>query len=728
MEEKVGVEDEEDLRFRVYGMTCASCAARVEKAISRVPGVKQANVNFAAGEVSVMPGESVHADKLEAAVRRAGYRLQALEPDGEQVDEHAGEAAKLRRKVAVCGALTIPLVALHFLPRVAAAAWGLDHLRLAVLGLVLSAPVQFWGGWQFLLSAAGRARRLQANMDTLIAVGSLSAFGFSLYSVLTANYHEVYFETSAAIVTLILLGKYFEARALSRTSNALRKLAELGAREATIVLEGEEVRVPVGTVVVGDHLMVRPGEKIPVDATVRSGASSVDESMLTGESVPVDKAPGDEVFGGTLNQQGKLELTASRVGSETALAQIISLVKHAQGSKAPVQRLADRVAGIFVPVVIALAALTFVAWLQVTGDAGRAIVPAIAVLIIACPCAMGLATPTAIMAGTGRGAEMGILIRGGEIFERSGKIDAVVLDKTGTLTEGKMTVTEVVGDDPDEILAKAASVESDSEHPIGRAIVAAAAERGLELEDAEAFSGTTGFGVHGRVGDTEVVVGKAVFLAERGIERSDALKQRSRTLQEGGKTVVAVGWDGRARGLIALSDRLRAGARETVAALKESGVQVAMITGDNQAVADAIAAQLGIDQVVAGVLPEGKVKEIRNLQQAGRKVAMVGDGINDAPALTQADLGVAIGSGADVAIEASDITLVGADPRAVPAAFKLARRTLRVIHQNLFWAFAYNVAALPLAAFGKLSPTIAAAAMAFSSVSVVANALRLRHL
>jgi heavy metal translocating P-type ATPase len=715
---------DESLRFHVYGMTCASCAARVERAIARVPGVNRANVNLAVAELAVEADESLAPELLESAVQRAGYRLQPVAASGEETDEHSAESRRLLLRVLVSAALTVPLVLLHFFPSLAS---GLGHQQMALLGLLLSAPVQFWGGWPFLVSAAARARHRQANMDTLIAIGSLSAFGYSLYSLATGNYHEVYFETSAAIITLILVGKFFESKALSRTSNALRKLAELGAKEATVLLSGEEVRVPVGTVVIGDVLVVRPGEKIAVDARVSSGNSSVDESMLTGESVPVDKSPGDEVFGGTLNQQGRIEAVAQRVGADTALAQIIALVKQAQGSKAPVQRLADRVARVFVPAVVAIAAITFFAWLQVTGDAGQAIVPAIAVLIIACPCAMGLATPTAIMAGTGRGAELGVLIRGGEVFERSGKVDAVVLDKTGTLTEGKMAVTEIIADSPDEMLIKAASVESGSEHPIGRAIVAAAADRGLKLENPAEFQGATGFGVHGLVDGTKVVVGKAVLLAELGLERSEELKQRSWALQEQGKTVVAVGWDGHARGLIALSDRLRSGSKEAVAALKSLGVDVAMITGDNQAVARAIAAELGIETVVSGVLPEGKVKEIRNMQESGKKVAMVGDGINDAPALTQADLGIAVGTGADVAIEASDITLIGADPLKIPAAFKLARRTLRVIYQNLFWAFAYNVAAIPLAAFGKLSPTIAAGAMAFSSVSVVANALRLRH-
>jgi copper-transporting P-type ATPase V len=709
-------------------MTCASCAMRVEKALAKVPGVESAFVNYAGGQAVVSLRDGVDRADLVGAAERAGYGMEPLEPESSWGRDDDAQADKLKVRLWVSAALTTPLVVLHFLPQ-AGTALGMDHSQMAWLGLILSTPVQFWGGWHFLRSAASRLRHLQTNMDTLIAVGSLSAFGFSTWSLLTGG-HVVYFETAAAIVTLILLGKYFEARAVGRTSGAIARLVELGAKNATRLVNGEEVTVPVERVMPGDVLVVRPGERVAVDGTVMSGSSAVDESMLTGEPVPVDKVPGDEVFGGTLNQQGRLEVVANRVGAETALAQIVELVKQAQGSKAPVQRLADRVAGVFVPVVLVLALATFAAWFLATGSVEQALIPSIAVLIIACPCAMGLATPTAIMAGSGRGAEMGVLIRGGEVFERSGKLDAVVLDKTGTLTEGRMTVTDVVttgGLSEDEVLVRAASVEAGSEHPIGRAVVAAAQEKALTLLPVTGFQSSTGFGVYGEIEGSEVVVGKALLLQERGLFRSEDLKRRARALQEQGKTVVAAGWDGEARGLVALSDRLRTGSIEAVAALKAAGVEVAMITGDNHVAAGVIAREVGIDRVIAGVLPGGKVDEIRRLQDEGKIVAMVGDGINDAPALTQADLGIAIGTGADVAIEASDITLVSADPTRIPAAIGLARRTLRVIYQNLFWAFGYNVAAIPLAAFGKLSPAIAAGAMAFSSVSVVANALRLRH-
>ena len=701
---------------------------RVEKALAKVPGVESAFVNYAGGQAVVSLREGVDQSELVGAAERAGYGMEVLEPESSWGRDDDAQADKLRVRLLVSAALTIPLVVLHSLPQVGTAL-GMDHTQMAWLGLVLSTPVQFWGGWHFLRSAASRLRHLQTNMDTLIAVGSLSAFGFSTWSLLTGG-HTVYFETAAAIITLILLGKYFEARAVGRTSGAIARLVELGAKNATRLVNGEEITVPVERVMPGDVLVIRPGERVAVDGTVMSGTSAVDGSMLTGEPVPVDKVLGDEVFGGTLNQQGRLEVVANRVGAATALAQIVELVKQAQGSKAPVQRLADRVAGVFVPVVLVIALVTFAGWLTTTGSVEQALITSIAVLIIACPCAMGLATPTAIMAGSGRGAEMGVLIRGGEVFERSGKLDAVVLDKTGTLTEGRMTVTDVVttGDlTEDAVLVRAASVESGSEHPIGRAVVTAAQEKGLSLMPVADFQSSTGFGVYGKIGGNEVVVGKALLLQERDLFRSEDLKSRARALQEQGKTVVAVGWDGEARGLVALSDRLRKGSIEAVAALKAAGVEVAMITGDNHVAAGVIAREVGIDRVIAGVLPGGKVDEIRRLQAEGKIVAMVGDGINDAPALTQADLGIAIGTGADVAIEASDITLVSADPTRIPAAIGLARKTLRVIYQNLFWAFGYNVAAIPLAAFGKLSPGIAAGAMAFSSVSVVANALRLRH-
>ena len=716
--------EQERLIFDVSGMTCSTCAMRVEKILSRQSGVKQAAVNFASGEAVVTLDEPVPEESLVRAVEKIGY---GLAPQVEEHDHTHEPPRALVRRLVLAALLSVPLVIAHFVPWVSDA-FGAQ--RLAWLSLVLATPVQFWAGWPFLRSAGLKAMRLQTNMDTLVAVGTLVAYGFSTWAVFTGRHHSIYFETAAVIITLILLGKYFEATALHRTSSAIRHLLELGAKEATVLRDGKEVRLPVDEVVPGDLIVVRPGEKIPVDGIVQTGEGSVDQSMLTGESVPVEKSPGDEVFGATLNGVGRLVIKATKVGVQSALAQIVRLVREAQGSKAPVQRLADRIAAIFVPAVMILSALTFAFWFMRTNDMEASLIPAIAVVIIACPCAMGLATPTAIMAGTGKGAELGVLIRGGEVLERAGKLDAVVLDKTGTVTEGKMSVAHVipdtVNDDPVDaelILLRAAAVEAGSEHPIGRAIAAAAEG---ELPRVERFKAHSGFGVTGVLEGLEVGVGKPEFLAKLGIFGCTELDAESRRLESKGQTVVSVGWGGRVRGLIGLSDRPRPGAAEAVSALRRQGVTVAMLTGDNETTARKVAEEVGIDEVIAGVLPGGKVDEIKRLQDSGKVVAMVGDGINDAPALAQADLGIAIGTGSDVAIESSDITLVGGDPAAIPRAIQLARRTLRTIRQNLFWAFAYNVAAIPLAAMGKLSPSVAAGAMAFSSVSVVFNALRLR--
>ncbi len=732
---KAPEEHSSKLTFDVQGMTCASCAIRVQRILSRVPGVEDAAVNFANGEAVVKLAKPVPETTLIEAAKKIGY---GLTPQTEHSihagHDHLSVIPRAGLRLAVSAALTFPLLLLHFIPGLIGRLGAHGHERAAWLGLILAAPVEFWGGWPFLKSAGLKARRFQTNMDTLIAVGTLAAFGFSLYSLLSGDVHAVYFETAATIITLLLVGKFLEARAVNRTSGAIRRLLEMGAKTATVLRDGVETQVSVDQVVPGDILVVRPGDKIPVDAVVREGTSAIDESMLTGEPVPVDKSPGDEVFGATVNQQGRLIVEATRVGAESALAQIVAMVKEAQGSKAPVERLADRVAGIFVPIVIVVALITAVAWFVSTGDIGVAVIPAIAVLIIACPCAMGLATPTAIMAGTGRGAELGVLIRGGAVLERSGKLKTVVLDKTGTLTEGKMTVSDVVPDtgndgsvDEATLLAMAGSLESGSEHPIGRAIARAAQERGIELSNVQDFRAASGAGATGTVDGMDVAVGRKTLLFEQGMMACADLDEVSARLETEGKTVVFVGWNGRTRGAIALSDKPREGAAEAVQGLKQAGVDVVLLTGDNTRTAEKVAQELGIDTVFAGVLPGGKAQVIERLQSSGRVVAMVGDGINDAPALTQADLGIAIGGGTDVAIEASDITLVGGDPRKIPEAIGLARQTLRVIYQNLFWAFAYNVAAIPLAAFGKLSPSVAAGAMAFSSVSVVTNSLRLRH-
>ncbi|MGQ0521123.1 MAG: copper-translocating P-type ATPase, partial [Actinomycetota bacterium] len=594
----------------------------------------------------------------------------------------------------------------------------------------LTVPVQFWAGYPFLHQAALRARARQANMDTLIAIGTLAAFAYSAVNVAFGPHHsDHYFDTSALIIAFLLLGRYFEARARGKASSAIRALLELGAKEARVLVDGGERLVPVEKVTVGDLLRVRPGEKIPVDAEVVDGRSAVDESMLTGESVPVDKRPGDRVAGATINAQGALTVRATAVGADTALARIVRLVEEAQGTKAPVQRLADRVSGVFVPFVLALALVTFAGWWLLAGDAGAGLVAAVAVLIIACPCALGLATPTAIMVGTGRGAAMGVLIKGGEVLERSKRVDTVVFDKTGTLTRGEMALTDVVaadGEPADVVLGRAAAVEAASEHPVGRAVVDGARERLGAPPSADHFTSVAGHGVRASVDGVVVHVGRRKLMDEAGlIMGGTALDGEAERLEGEGRTAIFVGWEGRVRGVLAVADTMKDDAPAAVADLRSMGIEVVMITGDNRRTAAAIAGEVGIERVLAEVLPADKVNEVRRLQDEGRVVAMVGDGINDAPALVQADLGIAIGTGTDVAIESSDITLLSGDLSGVATAIRLSRRTFRTILQNLGWAFGYNLAALPLAVAGALNPIIAGAAMAFSSVSVVSNSLRL---
>jgi copper-transporting P-type ATPase V len=719
-------ETQKEIRLDVLGMTCGSCAARVEKTLNKQPGV-EASVNFATGEAVVRLAEGAPTfEALRQVVLDRGYDVREHVDETEEAARRE-ERAWLRRLI-VAWPLGIATMALSML-------W-MEEAWARWAALLMATPVEFYAGWPFLKGAAIRARSFTANMDTLIALGTLSAFGYSLWAHLSSldelgtagmgmDLPNLYFESAAVIISFLALGRWLEARAKGRASQAIKRLLEMGAKDARVLRNGKELSLPVDAVKVGWTLKVLPGEKIPVDGRVLEGGSAVDESMLTGESVPVEKGPGDEVAGATVNTDGVLVIEATRVGQDTALAQIARLVAEAQGSKAPIQRLADRVSGIFVPVVMAIAAMTAVAWYLIDGTFEGALVPAVAVLIIACPCALGLATPAALMVGTGRGAQMGVLIRGAEILERSRDVNTVVFDKTGTLTEGRMRLEDVVGEE--RVLELAVAAEAGSEHPIARAVVEGALERRVQVPTATAFRSTSGLGVRAQVQDVDVLVGRRAFLQDEGLEVPAELVEAAERLEAQGKTVFWVGWDGRSRGVLAVADTMKEGAPEAVAGLHALGVEVVMLTGDNRATGEAIARQVGIDRVLAEVRPQDKVEEIRRLQAEGKVVAMVGDGINDGPALAQADLGIAIGTGTDVAIEASDITLMRGDLAGVVRAIRLSRRTFKTIKENLFWAFGYNVAAIPLAALGLLNPIIAGGAMAMSSVSVLTNSLRLRR-
>jgi len=718
------------LEFAVSGMSCAACAARVEKAARNVPGVITASVNFSLGRLTV---EAVpdSAAAIIAAVEDAGY--QAVAATGRQSGQDRARAAReaeigRQKKLFIISALfSLPLT-LHMVLDLLN--WHVPLLANPYFQLAIAIPVQFGAGWQFYRDAAVVLRHGSANMSVLVALGTSAAFFLSLHNTVTGH-GGLYYETSAILITLIILGRMLEATARGRTSEAIRKLMGLAAKTARVVRDGAEVDIPIDQVRVGDTIIVRPGEKIPVDGLVTAGESAVDESMLTGESLPVDKKPGDKVYGATINKYGTFRFEAHKIGSDTALAQIIRVVEEAQGSKAPIQRIADVISAYFVPAVIAVAALTFAAWLFVLapGDTTRAILNATAVLVIACPCALGLATPTAVMVGTGRGAENGILFKGGEHLEKTYQLTAVILDKTGTVTNGRPALTDVitVAGDERELLALVAAAEKASEHPLAAAIVQGAEARGIApAGEAADFAAVPGAGVTAVVAGRSLAVGTRRLMGEKSVDIAASLDEALR-LEGEGKTVMFAAVAGRLAALIAVADTVKDSSREAVAALAAMGLEVWMITGDNRRTAEAIARQVGIGHVMAEVLPADKAEQVERLRAQGKVVAMVGDGINDAPALAAADVGIALGTGADVAIEAGDVTLMRGDLRGIAAAIRLSRATMANIKQNLFWALAYNVVGIPIAAAGYLSPVIAGAAMAFSSVSVVANALRLRR-
>ncbi|HEV2345856.1 MAG TPA: heavy metal translocating P-type ATPase [Actinocrinis sp.] len=747
------------IELAIGGMTCASCAARIERKLNKLDGVT-ATVNYATEQASVQYPDTLTAQDLVAVVEAAGYSatvpvlvVPEIADDATQSsaggsdaataedDAATDAAASLLRRLTISAALALPVLLMSMIPPLQLRNWQW-------LSLTLAAPVVVWGGWPFHRATLINLRHRTATMDTLISLGTVAAFTWSLYALFFGDAgtpgmrmpfelissgsgsDQIYLEAASAVVVFILAGRYYEARAKRRSGAALRALLHLGAKNVAVLRDGVETRVPIGRLAVGDLFVVRPGEKVATDGVVVEGSCAIDASLLTGESVPVEAGPGDPVTGATVNAGGHIVVRATRIGAETQLAQIARLVVEAQTGKAAVQRLADRVSAVFVPVVIVLSLVTLAGWLLAGAGTARAFTAAVAVLIIACPCALGLATPTALLVGTGRGAQLGILIKGPQVLESTRRVDTIVLDKTGTVTTGAMTLIRTIpaaGEAEGEILRLSGALESASEHPIARAVARGALERHGALPGVRQFSNTDGLGVEGVVDEHAVIVGRPALLAKRGLDLPGDLRDELAAAEAGGSTAIAVAWDGKARGVLVIADVVKPGSAEAVARLRALGLTPMLLTGDNAEVARRIAAQVGIDEVIAQVLPAQKAEHVRRLQSEGRVVAMVGDGINDSAALAQADLGLAMGTGADAAIEAADLTLVSGDPRSVPDAVRLSRRTLATIKGNLFWAFAYNVAAIPLAAAGLLNPVIAGGAMAFSSVFVLSNSLRLRR-
>ncbi|MED3152412.1 heavy metal translocating P-type ATPase [Bacillus thuringiensis] len=725
--------------FTVSGMTCAACANRVEKRLNKLDGVNKATVNFALESATVdFNPDEVNVNEMKSVITKLGYKLEVKPEDQDASTDHRlQEIERQKKKFIISFILSFPLLwamVSHF--SFTSFIYLPDMLMNPWVQLTLATPVQFIIGGQFYVGAYKALRNKSANMDVLVALGTSAAYFYSVYLSIQSigsseHMTDLYFETSAVLITLIILGKLFEAKAKGRSSEAIKKLMGLQAKTATVVRDGTEIKILIEEVVAGDIVYVKPGEKIPVDGEIVEGKSAIDESMLTGESIPVDKTIGDGVIGSTINKNGFLKVKATKVGRDTALAQIIKVVEEAQGSKAPIQRVADQISGIFVPVVVVIAIITFAVWmLFVTpGDFGGALEKMIAVLVIACPCALGLATPTSIMAGSGRSAEYGILFKGGEHLEATHRLDTVILDKTGTVTNGKPVLTDVIVADgfrEEEILRLVGAAERNSEHPLAEAIVEGIKEKKIDIPSSETFEAIPGFGIESVVEGKQLLIGTRRLMKEFNIDIEEVSKSME-ALEREGKTAMLIAIDKEYAGIVAVADTVKDTSKAAIARLKKMGLDVVMITGDNTQTAQAIAKQVGIDHVIAEVLPEGKAEEVKKLQAQGKKVAMVGDGINDAPALATADIGMAIGTGTDVAMEAADITLIRGDLNSIADAIFMSKMTIRNIKQNLFWALAYNALGIPIAALGFLAPWVAGAAMAFSSVSVVLNALRLQR-